>query len=107
MTVNTASTTLDRPFNYARLSTWLLRLFYFASAVLVVTVLAFNVFQPIKVLPRISLAPGFVFTNQDGVRKTSEDFRGKVAVYNFTYTGCAEGCPQTTLLMRSLQNALA
>jgi protein SCO1/2 len=106
MTVNTATQTLVRTLYQVQWSTWLLRLFYFVSAFLVTAVLAFNIFQPIKVLPRVSLAPGFVFTNQDGVRKTSEDFRGKLTIYNFTYTRCADGCPQTTLLMRSVQNAL-
>ena len=76
------------------------------SAVFVIAVLSFNIFKPIKVLPRVSLAPGFVFTNQDGVRKTSEDYRGKLTIYNFTYTGCALDCPQTTPQMQSLRNAL-
>ena len=91
----------------ARLSVWLPRLFYALMGVWVLAVLAFNVFKPIKVLPRISLAPGFVFTNQAGERKTSEDYRGKVTVYNFTYSQCAAGCPQTTAQMEALRLALA
>ena len=106
MTVNTVTQTLDQSL-HTQWSIWLLRLFYFMSTVLVIAVLAFNIFKPIKVLPRVSLAPGFTFTNQDGVSKTSEDFRGKLTIYNFTYSGCAVGCPQTTPQMQSLRNALA
>ena len=106
MTANTITPTLDQSLHPQR-SSWLLRLFYIMSAVFVIAVLAFNIFKPIKVLPRVSLAPGFVFTNQDGLRKTSEDFRGKLTIYNFTYTGCTDGCPQTTPYMQSLRNALA
>jgi hypothetical protein len=63
MTVNTATQTLVRTLYQVQWSTWLLRLFYFVSAFLVIAVLAFNIFQPIKVLPR-----GFAwFANQDGV----------------------------------------
>lgn len=105
--MNTAPRALDQTFHRNQWTTWLLRLFYFMSAVFVVAVLAFNIFKPIKVLPRVSLAPGFAFTNQDGVHKTSEDFRGKLTIYNFTYTGCAKDCPQTTLSMQALQKALA
>ena len=87
-------------------STWVLRLLYAMGAVLVIAVLSFNIFQPIKVLPRLSLAPGFVFTNQEGISKTSEDFRGKLTIYNFTYSNCAVGCPQTLPQMQSLKNEL-
>ncbi len=87
-------------------STWFLRLLYLFGTVFVIAVLAFNIFQPIKVLPRVGLAPGFVFTNQEGVRKTSEDFRGKLTMYSFTFTECGDGCPQTTQQMQLLKNAL-
>jgi protein SCO1 len=106
MTVTTVTSTLAQAPHYTQRSTWLLRLFYFFSAVLVVAVLTFNIFKPIKVLPRVSLAPGFAFTNQDGETRTSEDFRGKLTVYSFTYTRCADGCPQTTSYMKALRDAL-
>ena len=70
-------------------------------------ILAFVLFQPIQVLPRISLAPGFSFVDQNGQRLTSEDLRGSLVLYNFTYTGCGEGCPQTGPAMRSAQELLA
>lgn len=68
--------------------------------------IAFAVLQPIQVLPRIALAPGYAFIDQDGKRLTSEDLRGSLVVYNFTYTGCGEGCPQTGPAMQQIQAAL-
>lgn len=85
---------------------WLLRLLYGFMAVLIVSVLAFSLFKPLKVLPRISLAPGFVFTDQADARKTSEDYRGKLTIYNFTYTGCDADCPQTSQTMQALRAQL-
>jgi len=69
----------------------------------VIAVIAFAVLQPVKVRPRIGLAPGFVFTDQNGNPLTSEDLRGKFAFYNFTYTGCTAPCAQTTATMRKVQ----
>ncbi len=66
-------------------------------------VLAFAILQPIQVLPRMTLAPGFALTDQDGSRLTSEDLRGSFVLYNFTYAGCAEGCPQTSQVMAQVQ----
>ena len=86
---------------------WHPNLLYVLLGVWVLAVLAFNIFKPIKVLPRIGLAPGFVFTNQVGERKTSEDYRGKVTIYNFTYSQCAAECSQTTTQMDALRLALA
>lgn len=70
-------------------------------------VIAFAVFQPIQVLPRISLAPGFALTDQDGNRLTNEDLRGSLVLYTFTYTNCDGGCPDTGRAMRQLQTELA
>ena len=53
---------------------------------------AFAVFQPIQVLPRISLAPGFSFIDQNGERLTSDNLRGKLTFYTFMYTNCEEPC---------------
>jgi protein SCO1/2 len=73
----------------------------------VVAVLAFAIFRPIQVLPRIGLAPGFAFTDQDGRRLTSEDLRGKLVIYTFTYTRCTAPCPQTSATLKALQSDLA
>ncbi|MBI5564271.1 MAG: SCO family protein, partial [Chloroflexi bacterium] len=85
---------------------WLLRLFYGLLGGLIVAVLAFSVFKPLKVLPRISLAPGFVFTSHTGAHKTSDDYRGQLTIYNFTHTHCGAGCPQTSPAMQVLRDRL-
>ena len=48
-----------------------------------------------------------MFTNQTGARKTSDDYRGKLTIYNFTYTGCGDGCPQTSKAMQVLRERLS
>jgi protein SCO1/2 len=69
----------------------------------IVAVLAFAILQPVKVRPRMGLAPGYVFTDTKGGEVTSEDMRGKLVFYNFTYAGCGDGCPQTTKTMAEIQ----
>lgn len=101
-TINQASLPLSKPHGTARIPGWL----YIFPITLVVAVLAFNIFQPIKVLPRISLAPGFSFTNQAGQRLTSEDYRGKVVLYSFTYTHCGSGCEEIASQMQALRERL-
>jgi protein SCO1/2 len=85
---------------------WSLSLLYLAIGLTVAAVLAFNVFQPIKVLPRRQLAPGFSFTNQDGQRRTSEDYRGRFTVYSVTCTRCGEDADQGSARMQSLRARL-
>ncbi len=68
--------------------------------------LAFSIFQPIQVLPRISLSPGFALTTQDGKRLTNEDLRGHLVLYNFTYTNCVAPCPPTSASLRAVQQQL-
>lgn len=73
---------------------------------LLVSVFSFATLRPIQVLPRIAVGPGYAFTNQDGERVTNEDLRGSFVLYNFTYTRCADPCPQTGATMRALQQRL-
>ncbi len=73
----------------------------------ILSVAAFAVFQPIKVLPRIRLAPGFILTDQDGQRLTNEDLRGKIVLYNFSYAGCGAACADMDAAMRAVQDRLA
>jgi len=54
--------------------------------------LAFAILQPIKVLPRIRVAPGYALVDQSGVSITSEDQRGAVTLYTFVPLGCGERC---------------
>ena len=53
---------------------------------------AFAIFQPIKVLPRIRLSPGFAMLDQNGLRVTNESLRGSIVVFSYTYTRCQEKC---------------
>ena len=74
--------------------------------VLIVGILAFAILKPIQVLPRIALAPGFALLNQQNRPLTSEDLRGRIVLYNFTYSRCTEPCPQTSHTMRAIQQRL-
>lgn len=57
--------------------------------------MAFAVFQPIQVLPRIRLAPGFSLVDQHGAALTSEVTRGQVVLYSFAYGDCGPACDAT------------
>lgn len=72
-------------------------------AVPLLAVLLFAVVQPIKVVPRIGLAPGFIFTDMYGQPLTNEDLRGQIVIYNFTTTSCEAPCIDTIPLMQELQ----
>jgi len=76
-------------------------------ALFVVAAFAFAIFQPIKVLPRIRLAPGFSLVNQAGTTLTNEDLRGQLVLYNFTYSRCGEACAQANETMHQVQERLA
>lgn len=68
---------------------------------------AFAIFQPVKVLPRIRLAPGFALTDQYGQQLTNEDLRGKIVLYNFTYTRCPAPCRGLDETMLEVQQQLS
>ena len=76
-------------------------------AILVLGAIAFKIFQPVQVVPRIRIAPGFALTTQDGERLTNEDLRGKFVLYNFIYTGCPDPCNNLNQTMREIQGRLA
>jgi protein SCO1/2 len=61
-------------------------------ATLVVAAMAFAIFEPIQVLPRIRLAPGYGLVADDGSFVSSEDARGDVTLYSFAPTDCGERC---------------
>jgi protein SCO1 len=71
-----------------------------------VATIAFATLQPIKILPRISLAPGYSLIDQDGNRLTNEALRGSIVIYNFTPTQCAAPCPETSKTLREMQAVL-
>lgn len=81
-------------------------IFYIFLALFLIGVIAFATLRPILVLPRITLAPGYTLTDQDGNRLTNEDMRGKIVLYNFTYSRCEPPCPQTSAVMRQVQARL-
>lgn len=60
--------------------------------VFVAGVMAFAIFEPVQVLPRIGLGPGFSFIDQAGSAYTSQDGRGFVTLYAFAPTDCGPEC---------------
>ncbi len=82
------------------------RLFYGFFGLIAASVIWFSTARPILVLPRITLAPGFYLSDQTGERFTSEDLRGQITLYSFTYTGCEAPCLQTSPVMAEVQARL-
>lgn len=81
-------------------------LFYIILALVLVGAIAFATLRPILVLPRITLAPGYSLADQLGNRLTNEDMRGKITLYNFTYSRCEAPCPQTSIVVKEVQSRL-
>lgn len=71
---------------------------------LVGAALAFAIIQPIKVLPRIRVAPGFAFTDQSGEQFTSESARGSVTLYAFAPVDCPGACKGIDETIREVQD---
>jgi protein SCO1/2 len=76
-------------------------------ATTLLAVAAFAIFQPIKVLPRMRLAPGFSLIDQRGLQLTNEALRGHFVLYSFSYTRCGAACAQIERTLRSVQERLA
>lgn len=66
-----------------------------AFMVAVLGAVAFAVFEPLQVLPRIRLAPGYALVTADGSALTSEDGRGVITLYSFAPSDCGERCQET------------
>jgi len=75
-------------------------------ALIIAAALAFAVFQPIQVLPRIRLSPGYLLVNQDDQTITSEDARGDIVLYTFTYSRCGAECADMYETLREVQSRL-
>ncbi len=71
------------------------------AAVFLFGIIAFATLKPIQVLPRIRVAPGFSLIDQDGNAVTSEDMRGGLTLYTFTYTRCQE--PQCETIINTMK----
>lgn len=82
---------------------WLL---YIISGIVLLSVFAFVVFQPVQVLPRITLGPGYALIDQDGNRLTNEDVRGSIVLYNIMHTNCETPCTEMTATMQEVQARL-
>lgn len=76
---------------------------YGLIGLLVLSALAFKIFQPVQVVPRVRLAPGFALIDQNGERLTNEDLRGRFVLYNFIYTRCPEPCGDLNQTMQEIQ----
>ncbi len=72
-----------------------------------IAALAFAIFEPIQVLPRIRVAPGFSFVDQHGAAFTSEDTRGRVTLYSFAYGDCGDACDAVAGTMAEVAQRLA
>jgi protein SCO1/2 len=79
---------------------------YGLGAFLVLGAISFKVFQPVQVVPRIRLAPGFSLIDQDGQRLTNEDLRGRFVLYNFSYTRCPAPCFNLDQTMQEIQDRI-
>lgn len=69
--------------------------------------IAFAVFEPIQVLPRLRLAPGYSLVDQSGDSFTSETVRGSVTLYSFTSLDCGEPCVATDETMQLIRSEVA
>lgn len=76
-------------------------------ALIIAAALAFAVFEPIQVLPRIRLAPGYLLTDQGAATLTSEDVRGDIVLYNFGYSACSADCAAMNDTMIEIQDRIA
>ena len=76
-------------------------------AIPIIAILLFAVLQPVKVRPRMGLAPGFSLVDQQGNALTNEDLRGKLVLYNFGYSNCDQpACGESMAAMQGVQNLL-
>jgi protein SCO1 len=82
------------------------RLGYSLIGLFLAGILFFVTARPLQVLPRIGLAPGYSLVDQDGQTLTSEDLRGRITLYNFTYGNCQAPCVDTTPQMQTVVDRL-
>ena len=80
---------------------------YAAAVVVALSIVAFNVIRPIVVLPRIAPSPGFALVGSDGQPVTSEDQRGFLTLYSFSYLDCGASCPQSLADITALRAGVA
>lgn len=88
--------------HWSRLRGWL----WVIPIILALIIGSFPILQPIQVLRRMNLAPGYTLTDQNGTPLGSEAMRGKIVVYNFSYTNCSLPCISTMPLMQTVYQQL-
>jgi protein SCO1/2 len=76
------------------------------AGLLAIGLVLFVTLQPVQVLPRMELAPGYTLVDQHGNQVTSEDMRGQFTIYTFGYSGCLAPCVDPNLAMSEIQAAL-
>jgi protein SCO1/2 len=81
-----------------RVFKWLLGI----GGLVVVGVFAFAIFEPVQVLPRVRVAPGFSFVDQAGRSFTSEDGRSAVTLYTFAPVDCGVECDDIAATMQEV-----
>ncbi len=69
--------------------------------------MAFAILQPIKVLPRLRLAPGYALVSADGELVNSEAARGTVTLYTFAPTTCGDECDRIDATMAEVRDRVA
>lgn len=79
------------------------KLWYVVLAAPILAALAFVIFQPVQVLPRMELAPGYGLVDQHGNRFTNEDVRGHLTLYTIMHSHCEAGCSDTSAVVADLQ----
>jgi protein SCO1/2 len=75
--------------------------------VFILAALAFAIFEPIQVLPRSGLAPGYSLTSQAGTSVNSESGRGTVTLYTFAPTDCDATCEAMNETMATVRDRVA
>ena len=64
----------------------------------------FAILQPIQVLPRLRLAPGYALVDQTGTGVTSEDGRGEITLYTFVPAACGDRCDDVVTTMDEVRD---
>ena len=79
---------------------------YGLLGVIMLSAIAFKIFQPIQVLPRMHLAPAFNLIDQDGKPLTSEALRGQFVIFTFAYSHCPAPCYGIFETLQDVQSRL-
>lgn len=66
----------------------------------------FVALQPVQVLPRLGLAPGFQLVDQTGDRLTSDDLKGGITLYGIHSGACGTDCDEVVSRMLALYDRI-